>query len=422
MYSKTSKRWDPLKMGNEDWKVLRADVETYFTPGRPIREQDLIFGRREQIQRLVDCVGASGRHAVIYGERGVGKSSIGNTFHFFLSVPTKRIQHVRVQATTDDTFSSLWHKVFKRVSVPIEGKRVRLSDNYENKSITPDDVLLELEVFSAADTPIFVIDELDRLIAADAKRLMADTIKMLSDGAVNATIVCIGVAELVGELIEGHESISRALVQIEMPRMAAREIKDIVQKGVTRLGMHIGKTAIERIVFISKGLPYYAHLLSQHAAQASCDRCSIVIEGKDVDEALTRSFKEVTQTIREEFDKAIFSERTEKTLFSEVLVACSLAMRDQVGRFTAKAVAIELFKVTGVAYEVPQFAYHLSEFCQSKRGAILQRLGKTRNFKYRFRESLMEPYVLAQGIKLGLLPEDTLKKLIPQYVPDLFST
>jgi Cdc6-like AAA superfamily ATPase len=416
------KTWDQLKMSAEDWRILRADVETYFTPGKPIQEQDLIFGRREQIQRLVACVRSSGRHGVIYGERGVGKSSIGNTFHYFLGHERSRVQHVKVQATSDDSFSSLWHKAFKRISVVIDGRRARLSEQYQSDQIAPDDVLLELESFSAAHTPIIVIDELDRLKAPGAKELMSDAIKMLSDAGVTATVICIGVAESVGDLIEGHESITRALVQIEMPRMLGKEIRDIIQKNITKIGMLIAKTALERIVFIAKGLPYYAHLLGQHAAQAACDRCSTVIEIVDIETAMDRAFKDVTQSIRDSYESAVSSERNEKTLFADVLLACALAGRDASGRFTAKAVAIELRQLTGTLYDVPQFSYHLNEFCHSKRGTVLHKIGTTRKFKFRFVDALMEPYVIAQSIKSKAFSEDRLRKLIPQYVPDLFST
>jgi len=403
-------------MKDEDWRVLRVDMETYFTPGRPILEHDLILGRRDQIQRLVDCVRVPGRHAVLYGERGVGKSSIGNTFHYFITGDRRKIQHVRVQATASDTFTSLWMKVFKRLG---DGKS-RVADRYEGKNITEDDVLLEMENFSAAHLPIIVIDELDRLDRPDARLSMSDAIKTMSDGVLTATIVCIGVADSVSELIENHESIERALIQIEMPRMVGREIRDIVQKGIGRAGMLIAKNALERIVFISKGLPYYAHLLGLHSTQVSCDRRSIVVELQDVEVGITHALNDVGQTTREGYEKAIYSERKD-AIFREVLLACCLADRDAVGRFPAKEVADHLAYITGHRLEVPQFSYHLNEFCEPKRGRVLQKLGNKRSFKYRFREALMEPFVISQSIKRGVLSEEALKKIIPQQVPDLFS-
>jgi hypothetical protein len=43
-------------------------------------------------------------------------------------------------------------------------------------------------------------------------------------------------------------------------------------------------------------------------------------------------------------------------------------------------------------------------------------------FKYRFRETLVEPYVIAQGLKQKVVTEEALRAIIPQQVPDLFST
>ena len=42
------------------------------------------------------------------------------------------------------------------------------------------------------------------------------------DAKVPATVVLIGVADSVGELIREHGSVERALVQIQMPRMSIR--------------------------------------------------------------------------------------------------------------------------------------------------------------------------------------------------------
>lgn len=412
----TTKRWDQLRMTEEDWRILRGDIETYFTPGRPIKEQDLILGRRDQIQRLVDCARIPGLHAVVHGERGVGKSSIGNTFHYFISGDRRRVQYVRVQATASDTFSSLWMKVFKRLGS--NGSRV--SEKYASKTITEDCVLLELESFSAAHLPIIVIDELDRLTNKGAKIALSDTIKTLSDDAIAATIVFIGVAETVDQLIEDHASVERALRQVEVKRMAGREIRDIVQKGITRVGMLIAKNALERIVFISKGLPYYAHLLGLHASQGACDHRSTVVELRDVETGITRALVDVGHTTRDGYEKAIYSERSD-AIFQEVLLACCLAERDAVGRFTAKGVAEHLFSIIGHRLEVPQFSYHLNEFCGPKRGGVLQKLGNKRNFKYRFQDALMEPFVIAQSIEKRVIGEEILRKIIPRQVPDLFS-
>jgi hypothetical protein len=62
----------PRPKTNEDWDVLHADATEAFSPGAPIRERDLFSGRMEQMRQLVDTVRQAGRHAIIFGEKGVG--------------------------------------------------------------------------------------------------------------------------------------------------------------------------------------------------------------------------------------------------------------------------------------------------------------------------------------------------------------
>ena len=58
---------------------------------------------------------------------------------------------------------------------------------------------------------VIVFDEFDRLTDKKITTTMADTIKTLSDYSVPSTILLIGVADSVDGLVEGHQSIERAL-------------------------------------------------------------------------------------------------------------------------------------------------------------------------------------------------------------------
>jgi hypothetical protein len=180
--------------------------------------------------------------------------------------------------------------------------------------------------------------------------------------------------------------------------------------------------ALKRIVFISKGMPYYAHMLGLHAGQAACDRQSIVIEHMDVETGIERSVDDVTQTLRSSYDEAVRSDHKD-VIFREVLLACALSKRDSLGRFTARAVADQLAKVIpDKIYDVPQFSYHLKSFCDERRANILEQFGAARHFRYRFKEALMEPFVIAQSLRHKIVSEAQLKSIIPEQVPDLFST
>jgi DNA polymerase III gamma/tau subunit len=49
-----------------------------FTPSAPIDNQALFAGRVNQLNRIIGAVSQRGQHAILFGERGVGKTSLAN--------------------------------------------------------------------------------------------------------------------------------------------------------------------------------------------------------------------------------------------------------------------------------------------------------------------------------------------------------
>jgi ATP-dependent Clp protease ATP-binding subunit ClpA len=70
----------------ENWKVLFQEITDAFSPGAPIQERELFAGRANELQALMDAVMQRGRHAVLFGERGVGKTSMVNIFPLTIAV------------------------------------------------------------------------------------------------------------------------------------------------------------------------------------------------------------------------------------------------------------------------------------------------------------------------------------------------
>ena len=78
-----------------DWKALRSEVLETFTPGPAINEVAQFAGRKATIQRLQDIAIERARHAIIFGERGVGKTSLSNIFHKDLNTATRSVNCIR---------------------------------------------------------------------------------------------------------------------------------------------------------------------------------------------------------------------------------------------------------------------------------------------------------------------------------------
>jgi Cdc6-like AAA superfamily ATPase len=375
-----------------------------------------LSGRVEQAARLRRIALSSGEHALIYGERGVGKTSIANAFHGLLNTPTSRVQAIVVNCG-NSRFSEIWRKVFRRIDRAGGGK---VSQDYPG-DITTDDVEIELSAFGINDIPIIVLDEFDQIADSATREAMTETIKSMSDHVANATIVIVGIASDVSEIIANHLSISRALKQVPMPRLSLPELENIISARYREVGLTWSDEALFFMGFLSRGLPYYAHLMGRHAGLIACRKKHSLVGVTEVLEGLKDALVEVDQSITEAYLKAIISQRGEDTLYRPVLLACAFADSDVLGGFQQSAVTKPLSRIIkrDPPYTPTTFAFHMNEFCEEKRGAVLEKTGIDRNFRYRFSDALMQPFVILQAMSDGALAPQELLDIIPRRQLDL---
>lgn len=398
-------------LSDADWAALRFEASQLFTPSEPLKEIDLFAGRSEQIDLILEATSEGGKHAVLYGEQGVGKTSLAKLLIGFFPTTLRNVFFVREQADPTDTYSSIWRKMFRDIAVAVEkdGREVvtPVSSFYE-KAITPDDVRRELaSLFGSNDLPVIVIDEFDKIKDVVVRELMANTLKALSDFGVNVTIILIGVADDVNELIVGHPSVIRCIEQIHMPRMKVSERRETLDKRIPRLGMTIQSDAMWKIVHLSRGLPSYVHGLGLYAVHSACHRRSLNITEEDVNFALRRVLQKSHESVQEAYAQATHSNRQD-SLYREVLLACALADSDERGNFTPLSVCLPLSRVTGkqAETEISAFAEHLKKFITPERASILARRGKPRAYKFRFRDPVMQPFIIMKGIEQGLIGQN----------------
>jgi type II secretory pathway predicted ATPase ExeA len=375
---------------------IRA-VSSAFTPGAPVGQLEMLAGRADQLTDIVSAVSMRGQHVGLYGERGVGKTSLATVLaeYFTIIGELSGLKSVIVNCSTDDTFASLWNNIFTELGV-----------ESDERQIAPEYVRRALQALPSAS--LIVIDELDRLEDDDTLTALADTIKTLSDHTVESTLVLVGVARSIGELIGEHASIVRALVQIEMPRMRIEELGAIVTKGCKQADIAAKQDAIGDIAALSEGLPHYTHLLALHAALRTVQEDRAEITGSDVQQAIPKAVDR--HTILSDYQRATRSARKD-ALFSEVLLACALAPKNQLGFFTSGSIRDPLEVIAGRRIEIPAFSNHLSQFLEPERGAVLQREGSSRRYFYRFADPIFQPYVILTGLSRGLITDEQLRKL-----------
>lgn len=397
---------DTKPQTQEDWQARIYECLEAFSPGAPIDELNLLAGRRIQIDKMIETVMQRGQHAILYGERGVGKSSLANTFATRLFGTARTLSCIPVNCHPTDDFSAVWRKVFRRLEVDGEN----LAAKYPGP-IDPDEVVVELSTFDLNTVPIIILDEFDKLPNKTVQNLVANTIKNLSDRSVRATIIVVGVADSVSDLIEEHESISRCMRQIPMQRMDPAELKEIIDDRLPKLGMKIRPEALAYIISLSRGLPHYAHLFGQQSAKMALESKSLMVELEHVEKALPACIAETAQTIREQYHLATISPR-KGNIYKEVLLAAALTQVDDLGYFAPadlrRSLSSLLMKDDA---PVSLFGQHLKNLCEKDRGKILEQIGTERKFRYRFVEPMMQPFILMQGLRDHLITRQQITDL-----------
>jgi Cdc6-like AAA superfamily ATPase len=377
--------------------------------------RELFAGRTGQIEKIFDALGQVGLHAVLYGERGVGKTSLANIIEILAD--GSKILSCKINCEGADTFETIWRKALKEFKYNTirrgagftaveEGEIKRLSDYVEEQI----DAHSLRSLFAATEAPLLIIfDEFDRL-SAKASKAFTDVIKTLSDTGANVTLLLVGVADTVDRLIRDHASVSRALVQIHMPRMQPSELTQIIAAGSKKLGITFDTPAMTQIVQLSQGLPHYTHLVARNAVRQAVKRMSNCVISEDVDDALKDAVTDAEHSIKTQYHTATSSSH-KSALFREVLLACALAKKDGLSYFQAADVVEPLSAIMNKTYHIPAFARHLSKLCESDRSAVLQKTGERRRYRYRFSEPLLEPFIVMSGLAEKLISASMLASL-----------
>jgi energy-coupling factor transporter ATP-binding protein EcfA2 len=383
-------------------------VAEAFRPSAPIDRRALFAGRSDQIAELFSAVAQPGQHAVVYGERGVGKTSLAAVTAELLA--SSGALAVRTTCDSGDDFASVWRKALGEISLRSENRGIGFAPTanevhrpasalLEGAEVTPHVVVRGLETLARLAPIVIFLDEFDRLASSSCRALFTDTIKALSDRVVPATIVLVGVADTVDELIREHRSVERALVQVRMPRMARADLAEIARRGIEAAQMTIRPPAVDRVTALSQGLPHYTHLLTQLAAQAALGERHADVGGREVDFAIERAIQRAQQSITDAYLRA---EAAADGSGRHVLLACALAAEDEFGFFGLADVQSALARFGDVLVE----AADLDRLAEEP-AAVLQCRDAASEKRYRFLNPLLQPYVVMRGLSEGVVkPRD----------------
>ncbi|MBD8868194.1 ATP-binding protein [Nocardioides donggukensis] len=399
-----------------------ATLSKIFKPSAPTDDRQLFRGRAQQLSSLVSAMQEEGQHAIVFGERGVGKTSLAYMGMAIFGIQAPDGIRLRLTCGAEDDFSTVWQKLVPRlqqfldttddeVRASLAGTIDRIEDMFMDAP-TPESVGRALHLLASRAPLLVVVDEFDRINGYAHGDAFADLVKQISDDLVECTVCLVGVADDVSGLIAGHASVDRSLRQIAMPRMTQDELSEIVTRGFQAFGERSGYTldidasAVSAIANLSQGFPYYTHLLASSVGKRSIYANEHVITFEQVFDALMQAKDDAEPSIKENYYKATIAARSDAT-FDKTILACAMAVPDHLGHFTASDVRPPLEELLGVPRRNSDFNAHLKRF-SSEPPYILESTSVTRTPRYRFRNPLMKPFVLMQGFASGLLSQDRL--------------
>lgn len=369
-----------------------------FSPSAPIEQVDLFFGRVNQFYQVRDAISERGQHCVLFGERGVGKTSLANIIYRTL----KGVMCIKVTCNRNDSFKGLWAKALSKVTFhttetgvgfrPVLKKNPQQLDLFlpERTDITAVD--LERVFENLGENILFIFDEFDSIADNDIKARFADTLKNLSDNSAHVTVLLVGIAEDVNDLIGNHPSLERCVRQVNMPRMNEGELGEIIDYGFNELELRIEHNVRSRVINFSSGFPHYTHLLSKYIADEAIKNDKRMADMNSFDFAVKMALSNAQQQIRNAFQKATISSK-EVAHFENVLYAVATAQTDEFDSSTANEILTEFNKITKLGNSRESITYHLGTLCKPERGEILMEVGSSKNVKYKFRSPLMKSFV-----------------------------
>jgi Cdc6-like AAA superfamily ATPase len=383
-----------------DWEFLAAASQNLFRPKAPIEDDRLFQGRLKQIRDVLDVVYEDGAHAVIFGERGVGKTSLSNILEQRVVPLFSSVKCMKVQCSPEDDFYSLWCEALKEYNYDNTPMGDYIEKNRSLHSI--------FEIIGSLDQSkyhLVIFDEFDQLKDKNTTILMANLIKKFSNNVKNMTILIVGVGDTLNDLFAGHESIDRCCTQIRMQRMSSDELSLIIDDRIPRLKMKMKEHTKKKIIKLSQGLPGYVHLLGQLSLRSALDRKSLIIEEDDLKTALNEALDKSDYRTRQDYYKAVESPAKDNK-YREALLACALAKTNELGMFFAGSVREPYSLIRGREMQIANYATHLSEFCGTDRGPALERSGKRKRYQYRFKNPLLQPLVIMTGVRDGIIGID----------------
>ncbi|MEQ8968454.1 MAG: AAA family ATPase [Azospirillaceae bacterium] len=377
-----------------------ALLET-FTPTKPKRRAELFAGRRHEIERVIAAIEEEQASVVIYGERGLGKTSLAN----IVCDSARKVGYlvVRCACSTEISFEEMMRTLFSGISGRYLSSQAAKRDGQRVDALAellPDRPFGVTEVAAAArhltgGHALFVLDEFDRIKDERVKNHLAEVIKNLSDLSCGISFLILGVSTTIDDLMGHHASIQRNVVGVRLPLMSPEEVDATIDLGEEASGVRFDREMRRAVVAFSGGMPYAVQLLCLYAGRNAVARGALAVEHTDLEGALRRALDDLDRAVVDIYEQATRCETSET--MTDIVFAAAAAICDEYGRFAPADVEEALDTRGREPLHGLTLRKALSKLCRPEHGEMLAdertAAGET---LYRFRNQLTRLYVFGR--------------------------
>lgn len=278
---------DDVETGDGDIGLARRKLALRDALGasQPVIGRESFAGRHDALAQLIASVEQQRVHVVIYGERGIGKTSLAHVF----AETAREARYLVLYGScgTEARFDAMFRSFAARIprlyhkSVLPNSAEAERGDHFDTMledHFGPRE-LAELFADVTGTRVIIILDEYDRVLDPNFRRDVAELIKNLSDRAARVQLVLTGVAQNLDELIGYAPSIRRNIVGLPMRPLIASEVRDVIAIGENAASLRYSDEAVTMVTTMAGGSPYLVRLLAHQAGLAAlADKRSVVDE------------------------------------------------------------------------------------------------------------------------------------------------
>ena len=414
-------------------------IHEHVRPSEPIDTIELLKGRQEELDEIKRALFARGRNIFIYGDRGIGKSSLAQTAAFLYHSSDSSI--IQIGCTRSSTFLGIMAAIAKRVAdclntetlvktgINLKIFHLEYQHKQSQKIDTPSilnmddalDLIMDISVIHS-EKPIVVIDEFDAIAEPEERFLFAEFLKKMGDSKVHVPIIFSGIATSLDDLLGGHLSSIRQLKPIELKPISWNSRWDILVEALTAFDIEFEDEIKYRVAGISDGFPYYVHLITEHLLWAVFDDPDTLrlATFEHYHKALDKAVRGVEEQIRKPYDTATLRPTQD---FHHVIWAAadSTDLHRNIDSMYAsyKRVIRDLNHIGPTTLEPisrAKFSQKLNTLTKPSHGCVLRKMSENRNGWYQFSENMLRGFVrlLAEthGIQLWTQEAEAPRPLI----------